>query len=54
MVRFLCHVAICVLTLLNPTSAGFPAQPEGVTTIQSRFGDGVEISYKEVICPSES
>jgi hypothetical protein len=27
---------------------GFPPQPEGVTVLQSRFGDGVEISYKEV------
>jgi hypothetical protein len=28
-------------------NAQFPAIPEGVTVLQSRFGDGVEISYKE-------
>ncbi|KAK3048970.1 hypothetical protein LTR09_009624 [Extremus antarcticus] len=25
----------------------FPSEPEGVTVLQSRFGDGVTISYKE-------
>jgi hypothetical protein len=33
---------------------GFPPQPEGVTVLQSRFGDGVEISYKEVYLPTNS
>lgn len=28
--------------------AGFPAQPQGTTVLDSRFNDGVQISYKEV------
>jgi len=35
--------------LLAPTIyAQFPAPPEGVTVLKSKFGDGVSISYKEV------
>ena len=34
--------------LLSPVFAGFPAEPQDVTTLQSKFGDGVSISYKEV------
>ncbi len=30
----------------------FPSEPEGVTVLQSRFGDGVTISYKEVLLKS--
>ncbi|KAI1635646.1 carboxypeptidase S1-like protein B [Biscogniauxia mediterranea] len=36
------------LSLLVPTAlAGFPPTPENVTVLQSKFGDGVTISYKE-------
>ena len=40
--------ALSFLTLLPLGLAGFPAQPEGVSVLQSRFGDGVSISYKQV------
>ncbi|KAI9812725.1 MAG: hypothetical protein M1827_004481 [Pycnora praestabilis] len=33
--------------LLDAAVAQFPPTPEGVTTLQSKFGDGVTISYKE-------
>jgi hypothetical protein len=33
---------------LSLVLAQFPKQPEGVTVLESRFGDGVQISYKEV------
>jgi hypothetical protein len=29
-------------------NAQFPPQPEGLKVLESRFGDGVTISYKEV------
>lgn len=29
--------------------AGFPAEPKDTTVLDSRFNDGVQISYKEVI-----
>ncbi|KAI5928101.1 carboxypeptidase S1-like protein B [Camillea tinctor] len=36
------------LSLLGPTTlAGFPPTPKNVTVLQSKFGDGVTISYKE-------
>lgn len=42
------RTAVLILSQLSAvTYAGFPAAPEGVTTLQSRFGDGVTISYKE-------
>jgi hypothetical protein len=31
--------------------AQFPPKPEGVTILDSKFGDGVYISYKEVWSP---
>ena len=31
-----------------PALAQFPTQPTGVTVLDSRFGEGVKISYKEV------
>ncbi|KAH9893796.1 carboxypeptidase S1-like protein B [Xylariomycetidae sp. FL2044] len=38
----------CGLSLLVPLAwAGFPPAPEGVTVLESKFGDGVSISYKE-------
>lgn len=42
-----------LLSLLPTAFAGFPAQPKDVTTLQSKFGDGVTISYKEVRQPLE-
>lgn len=29
-------------------NAKFPPKPEGLKVLESRFGDGVQISYKEV------
>lgn len=29
-------------------TAQFPPAPQGVTVLESKFGDGVKISYKEV------
>lgn len=40
-----------LLLLCQTVLAGFPASPEGVSVLQSRFGDNVTISYKETyIC----
>ena len=38
--------ALCVA--LPFTYAQFPKEPTGVTVLESRFGEGVKISYKEV------
>ena len=38
------------LSLLAYVSAQFPPAPEGVTTIKSKFNDGIKISYKEACC----
>ena len=35
------------LLVLTPVLAQFPSKPEGVTVLDSKFGDGVQISYKE-------
>lgn len=35
-------------SLLALTAAQFPASPEGVTVRDSKFGDGVKLSWKEV------
>lgn len=32
----------------NIANAQFPPKPEGLKVLESRFGDGVQISYKEV------
>lgn len=41
--------AVFGLSVLVPwTLAQFPLTPEGVTILESKFGDGVKISYKEV------
>jgi hypothetical protein len=38
-----------LLTLTAGTAnAQFPPKPEGLKVLESRFGDGVTISYKEV------
>ncbi|KAK1980425.1 serine carboxypeptidase [Colletotrichum cereale] len=34
-------------TLLRPSAGQFPPTPEGLTVLQSKFGQGIEISYKE-------
>lgn len=31
-----------------PVLAQFPPKPEGVTTLKSKYHEGVKISYKEV------
>ncbi|KAI1408193.1 serine carboxypeptidase [Hypoxylon sp. FL1857] len=41
------HTALGVSVLLSFTRAQFPPTPENVTIIESKFGDGVTISYKE-------
>ena len=47
----LLHGVLQVLCLSQPALAGFPTSPEGVTVLESRFGDNVTISYKETyIC----
>lgn len=38
-------IAASLLTLSN---GQFPATPEGVTVRDSKFGDGVKLSWKEV------
>jgi len=40
--------AALVLAATTCVNAQFPSTPEGVTVLESRFGDGVKISYKEV------
>jgi hypothetical protein len=39
---------VALLTLPNPTIAQFPATPVGRKILESRFGEGVTITYKEV------
>lgn len=39
--------ALFALTL-GTADAQFPVKPEGLKVLESRFGDGVQISYKEV------
>ena len=39
--------AIVALTS-SIANAQFPPKPEGLKVLESRFGDGVQISYKEV------
>lgn len=40
--------AVVLLALAKPSVAQFPATPEGRTVLESRFGEGVTITYKEV------
>jgi len=40
--------AVTLLALAASAYAQFPAEPVGVKVLESRFGDGVTISYKEV------
>jgi hypothetical protein len=41
-------IAIALLVSAVPTLAQFPAEPVGLKVLESRFGDGVKITYKEV------
>lgn len=43
----LLHLALLYATSL--VFAQFPPTPEGITTLKSRFHEGVEISYKEPV-----
>jgi hypothetical protein len=44
---------VVLLALAKPTTAQFPATPEGRKVLESRFGEGVTITYKEVsLCSS--
>jgi hypothetical protein len=40
--------AALLLALAVPTFAQFPAEPVGRKVLESRFGEGVTITYKEV------
>jgi hypothetical protein len=40
--------AVALLVSVAPTLAQFPAEPVGLKVLESRFGDGVTITYKEV------
>lgn len=40
--------AVSLLALAGFGSAQFPSAPEGVTVLDSKFGDGVRLSWKEV------
>lgn len=39
---------VSLLALAGLGDAQFPSTPEGVTVKESRFGDGVSLSWKEV------
>jgi hypothetical protein len=40
--------AVALLVSAAPTLAQFPAEPVGLKVLESRFGDGVKITFKEV------
>jgi hypothetical protein len=40
--------AIQLLTLVKSTVAQFPTEPIGLKVLESRFGEGITITYKEV------
>lgn len=48
MLRTGLRVAAVAIGLSAFATAQFPPIPEGVTVLESKFGDGVKISYKEV------
>ena len=39
--------ALALLAVASTCAAQFPAEPEGITVLRSRFNDGVTISFKE-------
>jgi hypothetical protein len=43
--------AASLLALTGFANAQFPSTPEGVTVRDSKFGDGVQLSWKEVRLP---
>lgn len=44
--------AVVLLLSAAPILAQFPAEPVGLKVLESRFGDGVKITYKEVCTSS--
>lgn len=38
---------LCLFSVAPAALAGFPPEPEGITTLKSRFHPGISISYKE-------
>ena len=48
MLRTGLHAAAAVIGFSALAVAQFPPALEGVTVLESRFGDGVKINYKEV------
>ena len=48
MLRTGLHAAAAVIGFSALAVAQFPPALEGVTVLESKFGDGVKISYKEV------
>jgi len=40
--------AVALLVSAAPGLAQFPAEPVGLKVLESRFGDGVKITFKEV------
>lgn len=46
--RFILSFAVCANLLELACSQYFPPIPENVTTVQSKFNNGISISYKEV------
>lgn len=46
--RFILSFAACVNLFELACSQYFPPIPENVTTVQSKFNNGISISYKEV------
>ncbi len=47
-VRFIQAIGLTAGFLAPAVVAQFPPTPEGVTVLESKFGNGVKISYKEV------
>jgi hypothetical protein len=45
------YLWLSVLLNIQLITAQFPPEPEGITILKSRFGDGVTISYKEASNP---
>ena len=41
-------VIVTLLALAASANAQFPAEPVGLKVLESKFGDGVTITYKEV------
>jgi len=48
MLKVVSSAAVALLALACPAIAQFPAEPLGRKVLESRFGEGVTITYKEV------